>query len=125
MTRQRAVLALLLTLALLPSQGRAAEPATGASTPSLDLGCAIAKAVDLGTLCSELALFKREPEARMGEQLAQLLDAPARTRAVGLIEAEQAERKAKGTKGCTPARPLCAFSDGALAALREGLGDGK
>jgi len=124
MTCPRAAPALLLILALLPSPGRAEAPAAGGGTPTLDLGCAVAKAVEMGGLCSELALFKRESEGRMGEELSQLLDGPARTKALGLIDAELAERAAKGAKGCTPARPLCGFADGALTALRAGLGDG-
>jgi hypothetical protein len=125
MTRLALALTAALLLVLLPTPGRAGDaPAEKSSGEhlSLDLGCAVAKAVELGSICAELAFFKHESERRMGEELAQLLDAPARAKAVKLLDAELAEKGRKpGTKDCPAARPLCSFTDAALQALKEGL----
>lgn len=132
MTRQAPRLAGLLLALVLPVAGWSAEPtpAEGAkgTTPSLELGCAVAKAVGAEAICRELAFFKHEDARAMGEQLAQLLDAPARSKALKLVDAELADKSRKGAPGkdCAPSRPLCPFPTSALTALKEGLGpDGK
>jgi len=116
----RALLLLLPLLATSPAS--AAEPA--GSSPGHDLGCAVAKAAGVDSACAELILFRHEPEQRIGEELAQMLDTPQHGRALQALDAELAERKkAPGAgKDCPPARPLCAFGDAALAAMKTGLG---
>lgn len=128
MTRQPYGLAVMLLLLLLPVTGRAAgpKPTEGAKgdTASLELGCAVARAVGLEPICRELAFFKHEDERRMGEELAQLLDATARSKALKLVDAELAEKARKDVAGkdCPPGRPLCPFPKSALVALKDGLG---
>ena len=119
MTRPIAALAAAAVVALLPALTRA-------EGPSHDLGCAVARAVDTGTVCGELALYSREGARRMGEELAQLLEAPARAKAIKLIEDELAEKGRKpGATPCPPARPLCSFDTAALTDLKAGLADSK
>ena len=120
---RRHALALSLLCLLAPVRGAAADqPRDGKG--AYELGCALARAVDAEVVCRELLLFKHDGEQRMGEELAQLLDAGQLTRAVRTVDAELQEKKrAPGAgKDCPPARPLCAFSEGALTALRGGLG---
>jgi hypothetical protein len=128
MTRLARGLLVTLPLLLLPVTGRAGDPnpterAKG-STASLELACAVARAVGVESICRELVFFKHEDERRMGEELAQLLDADARNKALKLIDAELAEkaRKEVAGKDCPPGRPLCPFSKSALIAVKDGLG---
>jgi hypothetical protein len=123
MTRLAFALALPLLLSL-PATARAADPAPAqGDPPALALGCAVARAVDVASVCRELAFFRREGEQRIGEELAALLDAIARDRALKLVDAELADQARKPVAGatCPAGRPLCAFATGALKALREGL----
>jgi hypothetical protein len=123
MSRLPAALALLLLTA--PAAAPAADPTGGSA--GYALGCALAKAVAVEGACAELVFFKREDERRIGEELAQLLDLLQRTRALGLLDAELAERR-KGpgaAKDCPATRPLCAFSEASLAAIKAGLAPAK
>jgi hypothetical protein len=114
--------ALAAVLLLLPLAGQAGD--SDPKSPSLELACAVAQAVEFQLVCRELVLFRHDDERRLGEELGQLLDATARLKAIKLLEAELAEKgRAPGVgKDCPPGRPLCAFPAAALTAFKEGLG---
>lgn len=116
MTRHPRPLPLLLALLALAAPAAAQEK----GTPAFELGCAVARAVDNGIACAELKLYSGEGERRMGEELAQILDDPTRTRALQVLDAELAE-KATLAGACPAARPLCGFPRPALSTFKEGL----